>query len=81
MAYVFEKLNLKDRQEAVVLQAPASFEPELARLPAMTIHRQLDGAAVPARGIHQGTVTRKRLNRLREKGERRANSPISILRG
>ena len=45
MASVFEKLNLKDRQEMVVLNAPASFEPELARLAVMTIHRQLESVA------------------------------------
>jgi hypothetical protein len=45
MASVFEKLNLKDRQEMVVLNAPASFEAELARLPVMTIHHSLASAA------------------------------------
>ncbi len=42
MATVFEKLNLKDRQEMVVLNAPVSFEAELARLPVITIHRHLE---------------------------------------
>ncbi len=45
MASVFEKLNLKDRQEIVVLHAPPSFEAELARLPVMTIHRHLESVA------------------------------------
>ena len=45
MASVFEKLNLKDRQEMVVLNAPASFEPELARLAVMTIHRHFESVA------------------------------------
>jgi len=45
MASVFEKLNLKDRQEMVALNAPASFEPELARLAVMTIHRHLESVA------------------------------------
>jgi hypothetical protein len=45
MASVFEKLNLKDQQEMVVLNAPASFEPELARLAVMTIHRHLESVA------------------------------------
>ena len=45
MTNLFEKLNLKDRQEMVVLNAPASFEAELARLPVMTIHRHLDSVA------------------------------------
>jgi|CZKZ01.1.fsa_nt_gi hypothetical protein len=45
MASVFEKLNLKDRQEMVVLNAPASFEAELARLSVMTIHHSLASVA------------------------------------
>jgi hypothetical protein len=45
MASVFEKLQLKDRQEIVVLNAPASFEAELARLPVMTIHHSLASVA------------------------------------
>ena len=45
MAGIFEKLNLKDRQEILVLQAPESFEPELAQLPTLTIHRQLKSVA------------------------------------
>ena len=32
MGHVFDKLNLKDQPEVVVLQAPLSFEPELAWL-------------------------------------------------
>jgi hypothetical protein len=32
MGHVFDKLNLKDQAEVVVLQAPLSFEPELAWL-------------------------------------------------
>lgn len=43
MAAVFEKLQLKDRKEIVVLNAPKSFEPELARLKGVTIHRELKG--------------------------------------
>jgi len=57
MASVIEKLNLKDRQEMVVLNAPASFEPELARLPAMTIHHHL--ASVAETGFLLAFVTRK----------------------
>ena len=45
MANIFEKLNLGSRQEIVVLHAPASFEQELAKLPAMTIHHDLESAA------------------------------------
>jgi hypothetical protein len=57
MASVFEKLNLKDRQEMVVLNAPASFEPELARLPVITIHRHLESVAET--GFVLAFVTRK----------------------
>ena len=42
MATIFEKLNLKDQQEIVVVNAPASFEPQLARLPAIHVHRHLE---------------------------------------
>ena len=42
MATLIEKLNLKGHQEILVLRAPESFEPELARLPVMTIHRHLE---------------------------------------
>jgi hypothetical protein len=45
MATIFEKLNLKDHQEILVLHSPESFEPELARLPVMTIHRHLESVA------------------------------------
>jgi hypothetical protein len=41
MATVLEKLNWKDQQEVVVLNAPESFEPELARLSVSKIHRSL----------------------------------------
>lgn len=42
MATIFEKLNLKDQQEILVLNAPASFEPELARLHVMALHRNIE---------------------------------------
>jgi len=37
----FEKLQLKDQKEILVLDAPASFVPELARLKGINIHRRL----------------------------------------
>ena len=46
MATVFEKLNLKDHQQILILNAPASFEPELSRLPVLTIYRHVE--SVPA---------------------------------
>lgn len=45
MGSVFGKLNLGSRQEIVVLQAPESFQPELARLPVITIHNHLESVA------------------------------------
>lgn len=43
---VFKKLNLKDQTPIYVLQAPASFDSEVRRLPAtVTVKRKLTGAA------------------------------------
>jgi len=39
MPAVFEKLNLKDQGEIVVLNAPSSFEPELAKLKSVNVQR------------------------------------------
>jgi hypothetical protein len=57
MATVFEKLNLGDLQEIVVLHAPESFRPELAKLPVITIHNHLE--SVPEAGFWLAFVTRK----------------------
>ena len=43
MQPVFEKLNLKDTRQIVVLNAPESFEPELAGLHDVKITRSLEG--------------------------------------
>lgn len=43
MLTVFEKLQLKDQKEIVVLNAPKSFEPELARLKGVSVRRNLEG--------------------------------------
>ena len=45
MGGIFEKLNLKDQQEILVLHAPESFMPELARLPVLTIHHHIESVA------------------------------------
>lgn len=45
MATLLEKLNLKDHQEIVILNAPASFKSEMARLPVITIHRHIESVA------------------------------------
>lgn len=41
MAHLFDKLNLKDQDEVVVLNAPLSFEPELAWLAGRRVVRDL----------------------------------------
>jgi hypothetical protein len=43
MATLSEKLLLKDQQEILVLNAPDTVEPEIARLPVASIHRSLKG--------------------------------------
>ena len=45
MSTVFGKLNLKDQDEILVVNAPASFEPELKSLDGVTIRRGLADAA------------------------------------
>jgi hypothetical protein len=57
MGSVFEKLNLGSWQEMVVLGAPESFKPELARLPVITIHHDLESVAEV--GFWLAFVTRK----------------------
>lgn len=43
MPGVFDKLQLKEQSEIVVLNAPESFEPELARLKGVKVRQSLDG--------------------------------------
>lgn len=57
MSGVFDKLNLKDQQEILVLRAPESFQPELARLPVLTIHDHIE--SVPQIDFLLAFVTRK----------------------
>ena len=42
----FAKLNLKDQTEIVVLNAPASFEPELKALKGITVRRDTKGGDI-----------------------------------
>lgn len=42
MSAAFKKLNLKDQTEVVVLDAPASFEPEIAALQGVAVQRSVD---------------------------------------
>src|ERR1700739_4338308 len=57
MATIFEKLNLKDHQQIVVLNVPQTFAPELAKLPVKTIHHSI--ASVPKIEFFLAFVTRK----------------------
>jgi hypothetical protein len=57
MAGIFEKLNLKDQQEILVLRTPDSFLPELARLPVLTIHNHIE--SVSRIGFFLAFVTKK----------------------
>jgi hypothetical protein len=45
MATLFDKLQLKDHKEMLVLNAPESFEAELSRLPVLHIHRSIESLA------------------------------------
>ena len=42
MSDIFQKMNLKDQEEILVLNAPESFEPELALLDDVAIRRSID---------------------------------------
>ena len=44
MSPTFAKLNLKDHSDIVVVNAPASFEPEIASLRGVTVRRALSDA-------------------------------------
>jgi hypothetical protein len=44
MSPTFAKLNLKDQSDIVVVNAPASFEPEIASLEGVTVRRALSDA-------------------------------------
>ena len=57
MATLFEKLQLKDHKEILVLQAPESFEKELSRLPVRHIHRQIE--SLPEIGFSLSFVTKQ----------------------
>jgi hypothetical protein len=57
MAGIFEKLDLGERQELVVLNPPESFLLELSRLPVINLHHHL--TAVTDTGFLLAFVTRK----------------------
>ena len=77
MGSVFEKLNLGSRQEMVVLHAPESFKPELAKLPVITIHHHLESLAEA--GFWLAFVTRKsEVERLAPEIARRAKRDVIV---
>lgn len=45
MAKIFDKLNLKDQSDILVLNALESFDPELGQLPVLHIHRHIESVA------------------------------------
>ncbi|HEY6851096.1 MAG TPA: hypothetical protein VI320_33405 [Terracidiphilus sp.] len=45
MATLFEKLQLRDHPEILILNAPESFKSELSRMPVENIHRSLEALA------------------------------------
>ena len=57
MATLFDKLQLKDHLEILVLNAPASFESELSRMPALHIHRSYE--SLPEIGFSLAFVTQQ----------------------
>jgi hypothetical protein len=57
MATLWEKLNLKDHREILVLNPPESFEKELAQWGVLHIHRHLQ--SLPQIGFSLAFVTRQ----------------------
>jgi len=57
MTSIWEKLDFKNQQQILILNAPKSFEPEIARLPVLTIHYHIE--SVPHIGFALAFVTRR----------------------
>ena len=57
MATLYDKLQLKDHQEILILNAPASLESELSRLPVLHLHRSIE--ALPAIRFALAFVTKQ----------------------
>lgn len=49
MSDIFQKLNLKNQRSILALNAPTSFEPELASLNEVVVRRSTDGRQLPKR--------------------------------
>lgn len=61
MSALFKRLNLKDQREITVLNAPRSFETELAQLDGIEVRRTLTRGATTAFGIGFA-ITQKELD-------------------
>ena len=55
MTSIWEKLDFKNQQQILILNAPKSFEPEISRLPVLTIHHHIE--SVPHIGFALAFVT------------------------
>jgi hypothetical protein len=71
MPALFDKMNLKDQSEIVVLNAPASFEAELAALAGVNVVREAGKAKKIAFGL-AFAVTRAELDRVSQVFARKA---------
>ncbi len=77
MATISERLNLKDHQDILVLNAPDSFAPELARLSVVNIHHHLESVAQI--GFSLAFVTRQsEVNTLAPKIAARAKGDATV---
>ena len=57
MATLYDKLQLKDHKEILILNAPANLESELSRLPVLHLHRSVE--ALPAIAFALAFVTQQ----------------------
>jgi hypothetical protein len=77
MATIFEKLNLKDHQEILILNAPESFDRELSQLPVITINRHIE--SLPEIRFSVAFVTRQaEVDALAPKVDARAKGDATI---
>ena len=77
MATLLEKLNLKGHQEMLVLNAPESFNAELAHMPVLTIHRHIE--SVPEIRFSIAFVTRQsEVNKLAPQIASRAKGDATV---
>lgn len=77
MTPLFKKLNLKDPGQIVVLNAPASFEPELEALDGVTVVRDLKGVREIEFAL-TFVIQQKELDRLGEAVTKRATGDAVV---